>query len=1052
MQMKPQCLFLRTAVFFFLMILLHPGHAQNIERATKATPAYLNAFVKKAKVFSLNPSFTRQLVQQKQAHIETSIVFDGKTYVLQLTQYHPFSHGFFVMDENGRRVDYSMDHAVRYKGKIKGDPQSLVALNVYNNSVNAIIADKEGNINIGEMDNGDMIMYRESDLLQRNAFDCEAIPVPGTESNPLPALFQNELLGDVVNVEAVDIYFEADYSCYTGKGSNITNTINWVLDLASNCSILFENDSVNVKLSALKVWTVSDPYAATSNTSQALSAFSSAMVNGFPGDLAHLLSRRGLGGGRAYLNALCYNSSYKTGVSGNLGNSIVPLPSYSWNSMVITHELGHNIASNHTQWCGWPGGAIDNCYTTEGGCAQGPAPTNGGTIMSYCHLTSYGINLANGFGPLPGAAIRNAVRNNNCIYPKINFSKTSETIPEENADIENDCMDYKLVTLKMACNYLPSQPVQIELLPTAQSGSLQIGFQKDVELVSPAQFTLNDTLAQTIQLKVYDDAIIEPTESLRLDYTIVNSSSTNAKKGSLYYLYIQSADHRPDSTGNQMLFYEDFESASLPGTWTTQIIYGNASPNRWHIGNSADTLFPNKAAYVSNNAAALAYSGSSSTDSCIIRLESPIINAGDFSNLRMTYASKCLGEFADTGGSQGGAAMDYGAVYYSTNGGSSWSILLNNIAGRNFRSISELSFPAAANNKPNLKIAFEWRNNSSTVNNPPFIIDSIVITGSGPGPIQSLEHIANSDTAYLGPNATVHFYNQQTGNVMASIKNLSAFDFGCTQVDLIRTGTQAKFAWNTNAADMLTDKVYKITTTNNDGIAPYELSLYTTADEVAGWATATGNPATALSIIQSIEDPRTLSPHNAPIYGSSNSNALFAANGDRIIKAVFKNHSWFALGKAGITPQCAGNIQSFESNVGGNSYQWQVDTGSGFVNISNNSIYSGSNTAILNLLNAPTNWYGYLYRCVVQTNEGTQYSNIKTLKFVAYWKGAVSNAWEQPANWECGKVPDAHTDVWIPNTAAQNPVLSSNTSIRTLTIMSGAGMQTIGTAQLLVLE
>ena len=82
------------------------------------------------------------------------------------------------------------------------------------------------------------------------------------------------------------------------------------------------------------------------------------------------------------------------------------LPTYSWNVEVITHELGHNFGSPHTQSCSWPGGALDNCYATEEGCPPGPAPTNGGTIMSYCHLTLTGINFANGFGIYPGNLIR----------------------------------------------------------------------------------------------------------------------------------------------------------------------------------------------------------------------------------------------------------------------------------------------------------------------------------------------------------------------------------------------------------------------------------------------------------------------------------------------------------------------------------------------------------------------------------------------------------------------------------------------------------------------
>ena len=65
--------------------------------------------------------------------------------------------------------------------------------------------------------------------------------------------------------------------------------------------------------------------------------------------------------------------------------------------MVCTHEIGHNIGSNHTHWCGWApepwngfgGGPIDNCVSVEGSCPDSPTPQVG-TIMSYCHTTSSG--------------------------------------------------------------------------------------------------------------------------------------------------------------------------------------------------------------------------------------------------------------------------------------------------------------------------------------------------------------------------------------------------------------------------------------------------------------------------------------------------------------------------------------------------------------------------------------------------------------------------------------------------------------------------------------
>jgi len=53
---------------------------------------------------------------------------------------------------------------------------------------------------------------------------------------------------------------------------------------------------------------------------------------------------------------------------------------------------------------------------------------------------------------------------------------------------------------------------------------------------------------------------------------------------------------------------------------------------------------------------------------------------------------------------------------------------------------------------------------------------------------------------------------------------------------------------------------------------------------------------------------------------------------------------------------------TINSNITGNTYQWQVDTGSGFGNIANNSNYNGTNSASLQLSSIPSSWYGYKYR------------------------------------------------------------------------------------------
>jgi hypothetical protein len=47
------------------------------------------------------------------------------------------------------------------------------------------------------------------------------------------------------------------------------------------------------------------------------------------------------------------------------------------------------------------------------------------------------------------------------------------------------------------------------------------------------------------------------------------------------------------------------------------------------------------------------------------------------------------------------------------------------------------------------------------------------------------------------------------------------------------------------------------------------------------------------------------------------------------------------------------------------AYQWQEDKGTGFANVANGGVYSGTNTATLTLTNVPLTFNGYKYRCVV---------------------------------------------------------------------------------------
>jgi len=149
----------------------------------------------------------------------------------------------------------------------------------------------------------------------------------------------------------------------------------------------------------------------------------------------------------------------------------------------------------------------------------------------------------------------------------------------------------------------------------------------------------------------------------------------------------------------------------------------------------------------------------------------------------------------------------------------------------------------------------------------------------------------------------------------------------------------------------------------------------------------------------------------------------YDANGNRINSTV----------SSAICPSTQASFYA-GANDTSNTYQWQVDTGSGFISINDDANYSGSTSAILSVNNAPTTWYGYKYRCLINGSSGISFSNVATLKFASTWIGNKSKAWENPLNWSCGVVPDANIDVVINGNTKFLPKVSFPASCRSLTL------------------
>lgn len=428
-------LFLFTSAAVSAQSRIEPGHvAQRIVEARRAGAAFVDA-----PLFSLEPRTPATDALWQAACSKADVVRYDEGAVADLlttkpryaTLSVPSAQGVLLLDvelKDARDRDFraiaassgaaiTVEEALHYRGMLRGDAFSVVAISLFKNEAMAIIGTAAGEHVIGRFDHGPSglhVLYNEADLRASNNSACATPDEEGKVHDK-----GKPVSGATKSIRCVKWYWEAANDIYLNKGSNMTTTINYMTGLFNQVAVLYDNDGIDIELQELYVWDVASPYNGTSSSSR-LSQFGTVRTS-FNGDMAHLLDL-GNYGGVAWLTTLCAGTSSRMAYSG-INSSFSNVPTYSWSVEVASHEQGHNLGSRHTHACAWNGNntSIDGCGPTagytEGSCATGPLPTGtGGTVMSYCHLVgSVGINFANGFGPQPRAVILNNVNAATCL-------------------------------------------------------------------------------------------------------------------------------------------------------------------------------------------------------------------------------------------------------------------------------------------------------------------------------------------------------------------------------------------------------------------------------------------------------------------------------------------------------------------------------------------------------------------------------------------------------------------------------------------------------------
>ncbi|MNU70235.1 hypothetical protein D3C71_596370 [compost metagenome] len=347
--------------------------------------------------------------------LSVELPFENQILVLDLVQASLFGDDFSVQSNNPEKVQ-GVKLGLYYQGTIRGTT-SMVGVSFFENEFSVLISrdtEEDKTIECGFVrtdgnSNGTHIVYSDDDLTLNISHPCGAESLDQYHQAVEQLSNQHGMLEDMekATYKCVTYFWETSYNLYTSKGSSQAVT-NYMTSLFNNFQIIYNNEQIGSKLNQLYIWTTQDSYNNDLNT------FSANRSN-FGANLATLFSTTG-GGGVAWLDQICgSNQYYKHGFCGSIGGTVPAIPNYSWAVNVSTHEVGHNLGSPHTHACSWTGGAIDGCGPAAGyseGC-NAAIPSNGGTIMSYCHLNSVGMNFSLGFGPQPGNLIRSRV--NSCI-------------------------------------------------------------------------------------------------------------------------------------------------------------------------------------------------------------------------------------------------------------------------------------------------------------------------------------------------------------------------------------------------------------------------------------------------------------------------------------------------------------------------------------------------------------------------------------------------------------------------------------------------------------
>ncbi|MEM1250486.1 MAG: zinc-dependent metalloprotease [Acidobacteriota bacterium] len=433
--------FFSSAVLFLASILLvAPASAQEELRARRGPVrevAGLDDAALRAAVRSSRPG--------DRLRIKGVPLFDGPEETLDLERFEVFNADarLQVQTEDGL-VELEPPTSRLFRGTVEGNEASMAYVAVQEDgTVQGLVAEEDRLFLIGSDSETNAVKIGQLEDMDEEArrvpFTCgnEAHGAELDVANLFPQMLPSGRSGIVSKRSAssanyaVEIALETDWEFFELFGS--TNAaLDYINLLFGAIATIYERDvDTQLRISYTQLYNnPSDPWGTNTNSYlQDLRSYWAANNSDVERTLVHFLRGRRDGFGVAYVGVLCstsYGFGLTTSIRGNYNPSqTVPV----WDLVAVAHELGHNFASRHTHCYSPP---IDQCHTSGTNCHSGATsvPSDGGTIMSYCHLRSGGMSNINTWLGRAGHYGNQSERVNQVMLNHLSSAQASGCLPD----------------------------------------------------------------------------------------------------------------------------------------------------------------------------------------------------------------------------------------------------------------------------------------------------------------------------------------------------------------------------------------------------------------------------------------------------------------------------------------------------------------------------------------------------------------------------------------------------------------------------------------------